>query len=154
MLDAEETSSQPAVNDTSPAHFVVQHHTGYGQEHWDLMLEDGPMLATWRLDQPPGTTPDTPTRAVRIGDHRKAYLTYRGPISRGRGRVAIYDSGGYTLLARGDRTWVFELRGTRLSGVFSLRRQTAASSPPEVWELRREEATPSSGPGASDRSVV
>ena len=69
--------------------FVVLHHTGVPEPHFDLLLAlpgDG-RLPTWRLSTPPETWPTAAPAAVRIADHRRAYLTYEGPISGNRGHV-------------------------------------------------------------------
>ncbi len=72
--------------------FVVLHHTGIDPPHYDLMYEREPggMLATWRLPAwpPPGSIPVEP-----LGDHRRAYLDYEGPVSGDRGNVRRVASG-------------------------------------------------------------
>lgn len=123
--------------DAAANRFVIHHHAGHGPEHWDLMLEDGDVLATWRLDRPPTSADDEPIPARRIFDHRKAFLTYEGPISADRGHVTIVESGAYTTVQRTDDTWTFCLRGKRLEGRFILRSLPAESEEPEGWELSR-----------------
>src|SRR5262249_42830737 len=61
--------------------------------HWDLMLECGEVLKTWRLAEAPaqGQT----VRAEAIADHRKLYLDYEGPVSGSRGKVKRWDGGFY-----------------------------------------------------------
>lgn len=85
------------------------------------MLEDGETLATWRLDRRPKTPADLPLPARRLADHRSAYLTYEGEISRGRGRVRRVDEGQHRMIRRSEVEWVFELAGRHLSGRFRLR---------------------------------
>jgi hypothetical protein len=70
----------------SHARYVVLHHTGYGTEHFDFMLDldaAGPLL-TWRL-------PAWPAADVRdatpLPPHRRVYLEYEGPIGGDRGFV-------------------------------------------------------------------
>jgi len=78
--------------------------------HWDLMLEDGGTLRTWRLLSEPGAGRVVP--AERLGDHRLAYLDYEGPVSGGRGVVARWDHGTYAPDgSSGGRR--FPLSGTR-----------------------------------------
>ena len=48
--------------------FVILHHKGYGAEHWDLMLQQGQSLATWRLENQPTGRPHETIAARRIGD--------------------------------------------------------------------------------------
>ncbi|MBL8849859.1 MAG: hypothetical protein JNG89_09250 [Planctomycetaceae bacterium] len=92
--------------------------------HWDLMLESGDTLATWRLlDKPaPGRT----CRAEQLPDHRVAYLDYEGPVSGGRGVVARWDHGVYeipdpsranALRLRGRRDLAFAELASGLEGV-------------------------------------
>lgn len=102
------------------ARFVILHHRTEGGEHWDLMLERGESLLTWQLQREPLGPESLPIPARRIGEHRKAYLTYEGPVSGNRGHVRRVDHGTMELLeAAGDR-YAFELRGERLSGRFRL----------------------------------
>ena len=117
------------------AAFVVQIHSGYGELHYDLMLECGDALATWQLARSPeGLAAGCDMPAARLDDHRKAYLAYEGPVSRGRGEVRILDRGTYDLLARGDDRWEFDLHGGALRGRFELSRPAGADAP---WLLRR-----------------
>lgn len=101
--------------------FVILHHSLDRGEHWDLMLEYGGKLATWRLDRRPQSPADLPLPARRLADHRPAYLTYEGEIGRGRGRVRRVDDGQHRMIRQSGVEWVFELVGRRLSGHFRLR---------------------------------
>jgi hypothetical protein len=116
--------------------FVIHHHTGHGAPHWDLMLEDGDALATWQLDAAPSVGRREAIRALRIEDHRKAYLTYEGSISRDRGQVMIHDTGTYATLRRDDAEWRFELRGTQVVGAFVIRRSEDDRGEGDRWSLR------------------
>jgi hypothetical protein len=77
--------------------YVVLHHTGWGEDHYDLLLEvspDGP-LESWRFSEWP------PTERTLIGinaPHRRLYLDYEGEVSHGRGHVSRAASGTYTEL--------------------------------------------------------
>ena len=75
------------------ARFVILEHD-HPVLHWDLMLEAGGVLQTWRLVRPPeiGVTID----ATALGDHRRAYLDYEGPVSGGRGQVQRWDTGEFS----------------------------------------------------------
>jgi len=103
-----------------PLHYVILHHTGFGDEHWDLMLESGDVLHTWQLPQEPTSPADLPMPARRIGDHRKAYLSYEGPVSGGRGQVRRCDAGSLDWLKNDVGRFDFTLLGGRLRGFFSL----------------------------------
>jgi hypothetical protein len=75
--------------------FVVLHHTGHGEPHFDLMLEvDGEAgLRAWRLSSwPPG-----PGMTVTpLPGHRRVYLEYEGPVSRDRGQVRRVAAGTWS----------------------------------------------------------
>ena len=116
--------------------FVVHHHRGHGPEHWDLMLEAGEVLATWRLDRHPAGLSDGPIVATRIGDHRTAYLTYEGPVSGGRGTVEIVDAGTYTARRQAAASLDLDFEGRFLSGRLTLRRD---EPPGDRWTLNRGE---------------
>jgi len=103
-----------------PTRFVILHHRLDDGEHWDLMLEHGDVLLTWQLLADPVGTAALPIAAVRIGDHRKAYLDYEGPVSGGRGRVRRVDSGLLHITHFTADRCIFELQGQRLAGRFEL----------------------------------
>jgi len=83
---------------------VVLAHRTPTDTHYDWMLEDpaaasgcGP-LVTFRLTVPPVDWRITDAIvAVRLADHRRAYLSYVGPISGNRGRVRRVDAGSATV---------------------------------------------------------
>jgi len=75
--------------------FTISHHTGSKDgDHYDLMLEHGEGLRTWRLVN---TAFQVFQVARQIKDHRKSYLDYEGEITGDRGRVKIWDTGTYTI---------------------------------------------------------
>ena len=72
--------------------FVVLHHTGVHEAHYDLLIEtaaDAP-LRSWRCDAWPLASG---ARVTATLDHRRAYLEYEGAISGNRGQVARVDQG-------------------------------------------------------------
>jgi hypothetical protein len=77
--------------------FVILEHD-YPKLHWDLMLEAGAALKTWRLAKPPETRGEN-IEAVPLPEHRLDYLDYEGPVSGARGNVKRWDGGTYELLA-------------------------------------------------------
>jgi hypothetical protein len=93
--------------------FVVLEHD-HPVLHWDLMLEAGEALRTWRLAAPP--QPGVSVAAEVSFDHRLAYLDYEGPVSGNRGCVKRWDSGSFEWLGRD----AVRLSGTRLCGVLVL----------------------------------
>lgn len=75
--------------------FTISHHTGSKDgDHYDLMLEHGEGLRTWRLVN---TAFQAFQIARQIKDHRKSYLDFEGEVSGDRGRVKIWDTGTYTV---------------------------------------------------------
>ena len=75
--------------------FTISHHTGSKDgDHYDLMLEHGEGLRTWRLVN---TAFQAFQIARQIKDHRKTYLDFEGEVSGDRGRVKIWDTGTYTV---------------------------------------------------------
>ena len=103
-----------------PTRFVILHHQTDRGEHWDLMLERGDLLLTWQLLGEPESPASLPIPARRIGDHRKAYLTYEGPLSRNRGSVRRVDAGSVEFEEFTADRYVLVLEGERLSGRFAL----------------------------------
>lgn len=126
----------------SPACFVIQHHRTRDGEHWDLMLEVGATLKTWQLWRDPATIGEGPIIAKRIGDHRKAYLTFEGPIAGDRGTVQIYDRGRFGPIEMGADRAVFSLLGERIRGQFALTQSGEGSA---RWQFARIGAYGASG---------
>ncbi len=82
--------------------------------HWDLMLERGVALRTWRLAAPP--EPDRDVAAEPLGDHRLAYLDYEGPVSGERGYVTRWDAGVVEWLIEDADAPRVRLSGEKLGG--------------------------------------
>lgn len=75
--------------------FTISRHTGSKEgDHYDLMIEEGEALKTWRIATPSFQAPQA---ARQIKDHRKLYLEYEGEISDKRGTVRIWDTGVYAV---------------------------------------------------------
>ena len=102
--------------------FVVQEHTTADGVHWDLMLEKGEALRTFRLADPPEDALNRVVSAVRIFDHPLRFLTYEGPVQKGTGQVRIVDRGACNTLNETPEAVTLELQGTVLRGEFSLAR--------------------------------
>ena len=79
--------------------FVILEHD-HPFLHWDLMLEAGSVLRTWRLRPPPRR--GEAIVATAVFEHRLLYLDYEGPISGGRGRVLRWEHGTYTGRVQGE----------------------------------------------------
>lgn len=104
----------------SGSRFVVQEHTAAQGVHWDLMLEQGGVLTTFRLEEHPAQALSHEVRAVKIFDHPLRFLTYEGPVQKGTGKVRIVDSGVYSHRDRRGDLWALELNGAILKGSFVL----------------------------------
>jgi hypothetical protein len=96
-----------------PRYVILEHDHPF--LHWDLMLQTGDVLRTWRLDGVPATGQSV--AATALGPHRAAYLDYEGPVSGGRGSVVAWDRGDYIELVP-PRQDVIHVRliGQRWSG--------------------------------------
>jgi hypothetical protein len=106
--------------------FALHLHGGFGADHYDLMIETDPAgpLATWQFAENP-LPPDALAgrQGRRIADHRRIYLDYQGPVSRGRGQVRRLDGGEVRILVAGEDRLDVRFSGERLWGPWSLRRR-------------------------------
>jgi len=113
--------------------FVVQEHTTPEGVHWDLMLENGDVLKTFRLSGPPEIALERPLRAEPIFDHPTRFLMYEGPVQKGTGRVRIVDRGRYDERSRTETRWELFFDGAVLKGDFSL-----AQIEHDEWQFAHE----------------
>lgn len=102
--------------------FVIQEHKTPEGIHWDLMLERGEIMTTFRLVERPEQALAHPIRAEKIFDHPVRFLTYEGPVQKGTGRVHIVDRGTYQFTEWQDDRLALVLEGTMLDGAFTLAR--------------------------------
>jgi len=117
--------------------FVILLHAGYGEDHYDLMLSDGRVLATWQLPANPAElAAGQSASATRLADHRRDYLTYEGPVSGDRGRVSRAAEGSCETVTRQEGCWEFSLAGEGVDGRFELRRVGPGD---DQWRLTRRE---------------
>ncbi len=70
--------------------FVILEHD-HPFLHWDLLIEDGDCLASWRLLDLPRV--GMRVRASLLPVHRREYLTQEGPVSGNRGSVRRLHAG-------------------------------------------------------------
>jgi DNA polymerase Ligase (LigD) len=114
--------------------FVILEHD-HPMQHWDLMLEAGLVLRTWRLAALPrsGET----IAATAVFDHRLLYLDYEGPISGGRGRVVRWERGTFTGQLQGESPIIVHLQGEHLYGILRLEQIEGDS-----WRARMMESEP------------
>lgn len=110
-----------------PRYVILEHD--HPHLHWDLMLETGNVLRTWRLEKPP--QPDEPIEARALGDHRLAYLEYEGPLTNNRGTVKRWDVGVYESEAQSGKVVKVRLSGLRLNGNLEMEQRGT-----DQWEAR------------------
>ena len=94
------------------------------------MLEQGEVLATFRLEAPPQAALNRAVGAVKIFDHPLRFLTYEGPVQKGTGQVRIVDRGVCDVSDEGQDNVVLDLEGEVLRGGFLLIRSQGTS-----WQL-------------------
>ncbi len=129
--------------------FVLLRHDcppSFGKpSHWDLMLEREGALLTWSLAKLPaawerplnvrvgeGSAEDEVT-AIRLADHRLAYLDYEGALSGDRGQVTRVDRGEYTVIDESADWLRVQISGAELHARMRLpiaRGPTASESRP------------------------
>jgi hypothetical protein len=88
--------------------------------HWDLFLESGPALRSWRLLSQ--LSPGVPVAAEPGHDHRLLYLDYEGPVSGGRGTVRRIDAGPFDWVDDTADQVCVQIRGARFVGRLSIQR--------------------------------
>ena len=92
--------------------YVIQRHERQGQAaHWDLMLEAGEGLKTYRIDMPPEKWGNKPIEAEKIFDHDLKFLSYEGSVNKGKGKVKIEEKGTYKILEKDENMMRIELEG-------------------------------------------
>jgi DNA polymerase Ligase (LigD) len=93
--------------------FAILAHD-YRTPHWDLFLEAGNALRSWRIFSP--LSPDLPVAAEPAPDHRPIYLDYEGPVSGGRGIVTRMDAGSFSWEVDSPKLLDLRLIGRRFVG--------------------------------------
>jgi hypothetical protein len=108
--------------------YVILRHD-HPTPHFDLMLEQGDTLRTWRLPEPPLAEKSLPAEA--LGAHRLAYLDYEGPVSGNRGTVIRWDRGTFKGDPLAESILSVVCQGEKLQGTLRLEHHQA-----DQWELR------------------
>lgn len=96
--------------------YVLHRHDWGPHPHWDFMLEvpGQELLRTFQFPFEP--TLEEARRGLpcrEIKGHARKYLTYEGPVSRGRGTVSIVDAGGCFVVSRSPRMLHLRLHSER-----------------------------------------
>ena len=86
-------------NSMEQLRYVVLHHTGIAEPHYDLMFEHAPgsALETFRTRYWPVRAP---ADLVPLGDHRRDYLDHEGPVGGGRGEVGRVAAGTFRVVSQ------------------------------------------------------
>jgi bifunctional non-homologous end joining protein LigD len=113
--------------DVPPRVFVVQQHDAR-RMHWDLRLEIDGVLRSWAVPQGPSLDPEVKRLAVQTEDHPLDYADFEGIIpdgNYGAGPMIVWDRGQWLQLPVTEKEeasgkLLFELRGRKLRGVFTL----------------------------------
>ncbi len=114
--------------------YVIQEHAAAVGTHWDLMLEMGQALWTWRLNAGPAQIGNQAVQAERIGDHPLRFLSYEGSVQNGTGYVRIRDQGHFRICMQTADMLILDIAGTVLRGRFAMYR----TENPSWWRLQAE----------------
>lgn len=126
-----------------PGVFVVQKHAAR-RLHFDLRLEMHGVLQSWAIPQGPCLDPSVKRLAVQTEDHPLEYVDFEGVIpdgNYGAGEMIIWDRGLWVPLEDADAGMdkgklLFELRGYKLRGVWTLvRTKGEGKAPSKEWLL-------------------
>ncbi len=127
--------------------FVIQKHTQGKNIHWDFMLQLGETLQTYRLDKAPEEVLHQTASAVRILNHPLKFLTYQGPVNKGKGNVQLTEAGTYQIIHQKHNRIELNLNGQILKGKFTLTHiknddwQFTRDSPPARTKIANYPAT-------------
>src|SRR5512147_2425457 len=134
--------------------FVVQKHAAR-RLHWDFRLELGGTLRSWAVPKGPSADPADKRMAVEVEDHPIEYADFEGTIPAGNygaGAVIVWDRGAWRPvgdpvqgLAQGKL--VFELRGYKLHGEWTLVRTRRGQGGKQEWLLLKHRGDAFAGPG-------
>ncbi len=104
-------------DETEPERRVIRR----GGDHFDWMFQSDSCLATWATARRLSVDRKAETGAIRLPDHRSAYLDYEGAVSGNRGTVARVESGDFRLISATPDRYEIQTRGDR-SGMLVIRR--------------------------------
>lgn len=106
----------------STARFVIQEHHATNL-HLDFRLEMDRVLKSWAVPKGVPTEKGIRRLAIQVEDHDLDYIDFEGTIAEGQygaGKVTVWDSGNYELLARDKKNIEIILHGKRVSGKYVL----------------------------------
>ena len=93
-------------------------------DHFDLLLENAGVLATWEIQSWP---PVDSQPATRLADHRMTYLEYEGEV-RDLGRVQRVCSGTFEFRQQANKNWIVKMTGESFQGLVQLTHQPQDSA--------------------------
>lgn len=140
-MPASDTPDRPTV--------LLRHELPDGTSHVDWMIAPDDMdgrelLVTFRVaGRVDELTAGERLAARRIGDHRRAYLTFEGPVSDGRGTVRRLAGGVVVSWQRLPGRWHMEIDWVGPAGGF--RRQAldvTRQRPGDSWVIRVVDSQP------------
>ena len=128
-----------------PAIFVVQKHAAR-HLHFDLRLEIAGSLKSWALPKGPSVDPADKRAAFATEDHPLEYADFEGIIpagSYGAGAMIVWDRGLFVPLEDPVRglahgKLLFELRGYKLRGLWTLVRTNSKARQQTEWLLLKK----------------
>jgi hypothetical protein len=115
--------------------FVIQEHLTPNGIHWDLMLQKGDVLWTWRITCPPDVIghSSVPLPLERIDDHPIRFLTYEGPVQNKTGRVHLVEHGRFVIIEQTPSVLAVLFDGIHLKGRFLLQ----STPEPPRWTITK-----------------
>ncbi|MET1077376.1 MAG: DNA ligase D [Pseudomonas sp.] len=127
--------------------FVIQKHDA-SHLHYDFRLELEGTLKSWAVPKGPCLDPTVKRLAVQVEDHPLDYAQFEGRIPKGHygaGEVIVWDRGSWLPLGDPQMDYArgrlkFELRGEKLSGVWSLVRTRMAGKKAQWFLVKSRDA--------------
>lgn len=154
-----ESAASARHNPEGPLHFVVQQHAAR-RLHWDVRLQFGAVLRSWAVPRGPSLDPTVKRLAVRTEDHPLDYIHFEGVIPEGNygaGAMIVWDRGTWTPLeAPKEDKLMFELRGHKLRGVWTLVKTHGKGHGDDAWLLikKPDDAARPGVSGFDPRSIL
>lgn len=109
---------------TKKNRFVVHDHFAErARHHHDLRLEMERVLKSWAVPKGVPEKIGKKVLAIQTEDHPIDYIDFKGEIPKGlygAGIVKIFDKGKYELIEKTENRIIFELKGEKLKGNYSL----------------------------------
>ena len=141
--------------------FVVQKHAAR-RLHYDLRLEHEGVLMSWAIPRGPSLDPATKRLAVRTEDHPIDYVDFEGCIpdgNYGAGAMIVWDRGEWRALEDPEQgletgKLLFELRGYKLRGVFTLVKTKGAQNEWLLIKKPDQHAAPEGTKTFDQRSIL